>query len=170
MRLQMIQKTQVVFTQYDPERVISQSELTLARGSRNNDALAWLWLSYGRTVLAAVEPCMEANEGAAATIAYAACYKSLSEMEVRQMLGTCFELKVGDARLFLSETEEGDVFLYFLTPEKYYYRCEECRIDLTDFSSDAAAYFIATLFDSYLAVQNILIRIDINDNKIRILD
>ena len=153
MLLQMIQKTPVVFTQYDPERVISQSELALARGSQRCDALAWLWLSYGRAVLAGVEPCMEANEGVAATIAYSACYKSLSTMTVRQMQGACFELKVGDASLFLSETEEGNIFLYFFTPEKYYNRCEECRIDLTDFSSDAAEYFIATRFDSYKSVE-----------------
>ena len=153
MHLQMIQKKPVVFTQYDPESVISQTELTLARCSRRNDAIAWLWLSYGRSVLADVEPCMAANEGLAATIAYASYYKSLSKMEVNQMTGTCFELKVGDASLYLSETEEGDIFLYFFSPSKYYNLCKECRIDLTDFSSDAAAYFIATIFDSYESIE-----------------
>ena len=153
MHLQMIQKKPVVFTQYDPERVISQTELILALNSRRIDALAWLWLSYGRAVLADVEPCMEANDGVAATIAYASCYKSLSKMEVNQMSGACFELKVGNASLYLSETADGDIFLYFFSPAKYYNRREECRIDLTDYSSDAAAYFIATIFDSYESIE-----------------
>ena len=151
--MSMHQKKPVVFTQYDPEKVISQTELILARGSLRNDALAWLWLSYGRSVLADVEPCMEANDGVAATIAYSSCYRSLSIMEVNQMSGVCFELKVGDASLYLSETADGDIFLYFFSPAKYYNRREECRIDLTDSSSDAAAYFIATLFDSYESIE-----------------
>ena len=145
----MLQKPPVVFTQYDPEKVISHSDLALALGSRASDAISRLWLRYGRTVLEDVDPCMEANEGAAATIAFASCYKSLSRMEVKPMQGSDYELKVGDASLYLSETDAGDVFLYFFSPEKAFNRREECRIDLTDFGSDAAAYFIATLFESY---------------------
>ncbi len=149
MRLQMIQKPPVVFTKYDPAKVISHSDLVLALNSRKSDAISWLWLSYGRAVLDDVNPCMEANEGAAATIAFTSCYKSLSKMEVNQMPGSNYELKVGDTSLYLSETDEGDVFLYFFSPEKSFSRREECRIDLTDFGSDAAAYFIATVFESY---------------------
>ena len=149
MCLQMIQKPPVVFTKYDPAKVISHSDLALALNSRRSDAISWLWLSYGRAVLDDVDPCMEANEGAAATIAFTTCYKSLSKMEVNQMRGSNYELKVGDTSLYLSETDEGDVFLYFFSPEKSFNRTEECRIDLTDFGSDAAAYFIATVFESY---------------------
>ena len=144
MCLQMIQKPPVVFTKYD-----SHSDLVLALNSRRNDAIFWLWLSYGRAVLDDVDPCMEANEGVAATIAFTSCYKSLSKMEVNQMPGSNYELKVGDTSLYLSETDEGEVFLYFFSPEKSINRREECRIDLTDFGSDAAAYFIATVFESY---------------------
>ena len=149
MCLQMIQKPPVVFTKYDPAKVISHSDLVLALNSRRSDAISWLWLSYGRAVLDDVNPCMEANEGAAATIAFTSYYKSLSKMEVNQMPGSNYELKVGDTSLYLSETDEGDVFLYFFSPEKSFSRREECRIDLTDFGSDAAAYFIATVFESY---------------------
>ena len=149
MSLQMIQKPPVVFTKYDPAKVISHSDLALALGSHRGDAISWLWLSYGRAVLDDVDPCMEANEGAAATIAFTSCYKSLSKMEVNKMRGSNYELKVGDTSLYLSETDEGDVFLYFFCPEKSINRREECRIDLTDFGSDAAAYFIATVFESY---------------------
>lgn len=149
MCLQMIQKPPVVFTKYDPAKVISHSDLVLALNSHRSDAISWLWLSYGRAVLDDVNPCTEANEGAAATIAFTSCYKSLSKMEVNQMPGSNYELKVGDTSLYLSETDEGDVFLYFFSPEKSFSRGEECRIDLTDFGSDAAAYFIATVFESY---------------------
>ena len=149
MCLQMIQKPPVVFTQYDPAKIISHSDLALVLGSRRSDAISWLWLSYGRAVLDDVDPCMEANEGAAATIAFTSCYKSLSKMEVKQMWGSNYELMVGDTSLYLSETDEGDIFLYFFSPEKSINRREECRIDLTDFGSDAAAYFIATIFESY---------------------
>lgn len=152
MCLQMIQTPPVIFTQYDPARVISKSELALALGSRMSDAISWLWLSYGRAVLDDVDPCMEANEGVAATIAFTSCYKSLSKMEVNPMLGSGYELKLGDISLYLSETNEGDVFLYFFSPEKSFNRKEECRIDLTDYGSDASAYFIATVFESYNSI------------------
>lgn len=152
MCLQMIQKPPVIFTQYDPARVISQSELALALGSRMSDAIPWLWLSYGRAVLDDVDPCMEANEGVAATIAFTSCYKSLSKMEVNPMLGSGYELKLGDISLYLSETNERDVFLYFFSPEKSFNCKEECRIDLTDYGSDASAYFIATVFESYNSI------------------
>lgn len=149
--LQLIQKPPVVFTPYDPARVLSPSDMAFASGRSAgvSDAVAWLWISYGRSVLADVDPCMEANEGAAATIAFASRYRSLSRMEVRRMQDGSHELKLGSARLYLTETEAGDVFLYFFSPEKYFNRREECRIDLTDFGSDAAAYFIATMFGSY---------------------
>ena len=152
MCLQMIQKPPVIFTQYDPARVISQSELALALGSRISDAIPWLWLSYGRAVLDDFHPRLAANEGAAATIAFTSCYKSLSKMEVNPMLGSGYELKVGDISLYLSETNEGDVFLYFFSPERSFNRKEECRIDLTDYGSDASAYFIATVFESYNSI------------------
>ena len=58
---------------------------------------------------------MEANEGAVATIAFTSGYKGLSIMGVNQMHGSNYELKVGDTSLYLSGTDEGDVFLYFFS-------------------------------------------------------
>jgi len=60
-----------------------------------------------------------------------------------------YKLSNGMASLYLSETDSGDVFLYFFPPKGYGNRRAACRIDLTDYGTDAAAYFIATVFDSY---------------------
>ena len=152
MRLQMLQKPPVVFAQYNPAKVISPSELAAALRSQREDAIIWLWLSYSRTVLDDVDPCMEANEGAATTIALASRYPGLSHMEVRKVRSNTYELRLAGAGLYLSETEAGDVFLYFFSPKKLCNRSDEYRIDLTDFGSEAAAYFIATLFDSYTSI------------------
>lgn len=152
MSLRMIQKPPVIFTQYDPSGVIGRSELSLALGPLKKDALPWLWLSYGRSVLADADHCMEANEGAAATASLLSGYPIHSRINVRPMPDGYYELKAGDVCLFLSETEAGDVFLYFFSPEKYCNRHDEYRIDLTDFGSETAAYFIATLFDSYTSI------------------
>ena len=149
MCLQMLQKPPVVFAQYNPAAVISPSDLAAALRSPKEDAVAWLWLSYSRTVLDDVDPCMEANEGVEATLAIASRYPSLSHMEVKRVQSNTYELRQAGACLFISGTEGGDVFLYFFSPEKYFNRREECRIDLTDYGSDAAAYFIDTVFSAY---------------------
>ena len=164
-RLQMIQKPPVVFTQYNPAKVISPTDLALVQGraSHMSDAISWLWICYSRSVLADVDPCMEANEGAAETIAFATCYKGLSRMEVNMQGVNTYELKIDNARMYLTETESGDVFLYFFSPEKFYNRREECRIDLTDYGSDAAAYFIATVFNSYRLIARYY---ETNKNKV----
>lgn len=149
MRLQMIQKSPVIFTQYDPARAISESDRAIALGVRQDDAVPWLWISYGRAVLADVDPCMEANEGVAATLSFSSHYKDLSGMEVIPVSGKCYKLMLGKATLFLSESAEGDLFLYFFPPGKYINSRETCRIDLTDYSSETAAYFISMLFSVY---------------------
>ena len=149
MSLRMIQKPPVVFTQYDPSTVLSPSDLAATQDSRRDAAVSWLWMSYGRSVLAAVDPCMEANEGAAATTRFLSGCRTLSRLAVKPISDKSYELKKGNACLYLSETDAGDVFLYFFPPEKCFNRREECRIDLTDYGSDAAAYFIATIFGAY---------------------
>lgn len=151
MRLQMLLKPPVIFTQYAPSWVISPTELSMAiEGSSNRDeAIAWLWVSYSRSILSEVDPCMEANEGADATIKLASSFRCLSRMKAFQMSDGIYELSNGNANLYLCETDSGDVFLYFFPLTGYGYRCEASRIDLTDYGTDAAAYFIATVFDSY---------------------
>ena len=102
MSLRMIQKPPVIFTQYDPSGVIGRSELALALGSRKSDALPWLWLSYGHSVLAEMDPCMEANEGAAATADLLSAYPMHSRIDVKAMPEGYYELKAGEACLFLA--------------------------------------------------------------------
>jgi len=147
MKLQMLQKPPVIFTQYEPERAISAEDKAFAK--RHSNALPWLWLSYSRFVLEDNDPCMEPNNGIGLTIAYSLQYKELASLKVKRMDAHSYELKLGTASLFLTETEEGDVFLYFFTPEHYCNLREDRRLDLTGYSSDASAYFIATIFAAY---------------------
>lgn len=154
MRLQMLQKPPVIFTRYEPSWVINPTELasSIYSSASRSEAISWLWISYSRSILAEVDPCMEANEGAAATINLALVSPGLSRMKVFKTNDGCYELTIGEARLYLCETKAGDVLLYFFSPDRYGNRCEEYRIDLTDYGADAAAYFIATVFDSYKCI------------------
>ncbi|MBR5736908.1 MAG: hypothetical protein IKX60_08990 [Bacteroidales bacterium] len=129
----------------------------MKHSARRAETITRLWLSYVWTVLDDAEPCMEANEGAFATLSLASRYKSLSGMEVRNIrrtTGECYELKRGSARLWLTETEAGDVFLSFFQPQQNPCIREDSTIDLTYFGSDTAAYFIATVFESYEYIVN----------------
>lgn len=150
MRLQMLQKPPVIFTQYKPENAISAEDLAFAR--KHSYALPWLWLSYSRFVLEDNEPCMEPNEGLELTIAYSIQYTELKDLKVKHIDTHGYELKLGKACLYLSETDEGDIFLYFFTPEHYCNLREDRRLDLTGYSSDASAYFIATVFNAYESI------------------
>ena len=150
MRLQMLQKPPVIFTQYAPSWVISPTELERSiHIASKSEAISWLWISYSRSILAEVDPCMEANEGVDATIKLASGYQGLSQMKVSRMIDGSYKLSNGMASLYLSETNSGEVFLYFFPPKGYGNGCSACRIDLTDYGTDAAAYFIATVFNSY---------------------
>lgn len=151
MCLQMLQKPPVIFTQYAPSRIISRTELErcIQGSSSDREAVSRLWIRYSHYILAEVDPCMEANEGVTATVSLASRYPVLSRMRVSRMNEGCFEMTNGNARLYLCERDAGEVFLYFFPPDRYCNGPDECRIDLTDFGSDASAYFIATVFDSY---------------------
>lgn len=156
MCLQMIQMPPVAFMQYDPAEVVSSSDLSeaLRWNCSRMDALSRLWLSYSRYVLTDAEPYMVANEGAEAIIDYVAGMGTLEQMSVSRLTEGDYELRLGRASLYLSETEEGDVFLYFYSPLKKSNRREECRLDLTDYGSDDAACFIATVFEAYGSIVN----------------
>ena len=146
----MLQKPPVIFTQYKPENAISAEDQAFAR--KHSYALPWLWLSYSRFVLEDNEACMEPNEGLELTIAYSLQYKELKDLKVKHIDTHSYELKLGKACLYLSETDEGDIFLYFFTPEHYCNLREDRRLDLTGYSSDASAYFIATIFNAYESI------------------
>ena len=151
MCLQMIQMPPVAFMQFDPAEVVNPSDLSeaLKWNCTKTDALSRIWLSYSRYVLSDASPCMAASEGAAAIVDYALEMGELGQMSVSRLTEGDYELKLGRACLYLSETEEGDVFLYFYSPLKKSNRKEECRLDLTDCGSDDAASFIATVFEAY---------------------
>ena len=151
MKLQMLQKPPVIFIQYEPERAISAEDMAFAK--QHSNALPWLWFSYSRFVLEDNDPCMEPNEGLELTIAKALRYEGLKDLKVRRMDTQSYELMLGDATLYLTETDEGDIFLCFFTPELYSNLKEDRRLDLTGYSSDASAYFIATVFAAYNKVK-----------------
>ena len=153
MSLRMVQKPPVIFCKYDPASVIGQRELASARVLHGIYAVPRLWLNYANRLIDDVEPCMEANEGVSATIAFASRYKSLKKMQKIHLHDKDYELRIGERSLFLSESKDGDVFLYFFHPDRNSNRREECRIDLTDFSSSTSAYLIAELFDSYQSIE-----------------
>jgi len=149
-RLQMLQKPPVIFTQYSPSWVISPIELARSlHTTSRSDAISRLWMGYSRSVLAEADPCMEANEGVEATIKYALSYRGFSRMTLSRLNDYSYELSNGIASLYLCETDSGDVFLYFFPPKGNGNQYEDCRIDLTDFGADAAASFITAVFDSY---------------------
>lgn len=153
MSLRMVQKPPVIFCKYDPASVIGQKELASARILHGNYAVSSLWLVYANRLIGDVEDCMEANEGVATILDSASGHKSLEKMQKIHLHDNYYELRIGGKSLFLSESEEGDVFLYFFHPDRNSNRREECRIDLTGFGSDTAAYFIAELFDSYQSIE-----------------
>ena len=96
---------------------------------------------------------MEPNEGLELTMAYALQYKELKDMKVKRLDKQSYELRLGKASLYLAETDEGDIFLYFFTPEHYCNLREDRRLNLTGYSSDASACFIATIFAAYNKVK-----------------
>ena len=122
---------------------------TEAQNCSKTDALSRLWLSYSRYVFSNADPYMVANEGAEAIIDYVEGIGELGQVSVSRLSEGDYELRLGRASLYLSETEEGDVFLYFYSPLKKSNRREECRLDLTECGSDDAACFIATVFEAY---------------------
>lgn len=151
MCLQMIQMPPVAFMQFDPAEVVNPSDLSeaLRWNCSKTDALSRLWLSYSRYVFSNADPYMVANEGAEAIIDYVEGMGELGQVSVSRLSEGDYELRLGRASLYLSETEEGDVFLYFYSPLKKSNRREECRLDLTECGSDDAACFIATVFEAY---------------------
>ena len=142
----MLQKPPVIFTTYEPESAICAEDKAFAL--KQSSALPWLWLSYSRFVLEDNDPCMEPNEGVEETIAYVHKYKELKGLKVKRLGELSYQLKFGNASLYLTETNEGDVFLYFFNPERHNIR-EDGRLELTGYSSDASAYFIATIIAAY---------------------
>lgn len=148
-RLCMMMKAPVVFPQFDPSLVESQDEWDCAvRGSSSMDEAAQRsWLRYAKALIALAEPCMEANGGVSATVRLAAGCRGLSSMKISWCGKRTCLMEQGVARLYLRETAEGNVFLYFFAPWMCSWLEEkELRIDLSDYGSADSARFIAALF------------------------
>lgn len=147
----MMMKPPVIFTLYEPSEVISGEEAdSIIRGAfSDSDAFRRLWLHYARTVLSDAEPCMEANDGANATVRALSRKLFSSALYICEVGEGTFRLELDGHRLFLRETKEGDVLLYFLTTLACLGRgSDEFLLDLSDYSSEAAAAFITTVFSS----------------------
>ena len=144
MTLRLIQKPPVVFTPYDPAAVLEPS--AFAEAARTGNPLPLLWAEYGRAVLSDVDPCMESNDGAWPTVSFARRQPGMGGLDAWCLPGGSLELVSEGASLYLRETQDGDVTLMFLPPDDPRCGGEEFRIDLSDYGSDAAGYFIATLF------------------------
>lgn len=152
-RLQMLMKAPVVFTQRDPSVVLGDECLADILGCcrTREEAAARLWAAYGRTVLSEVDPCMEANDGISATLECLSHYPTLSEMSVRWVAPGCYSLWLHGAGLHLYENPRRELSVSFSFPGK-----DTEAIDVTDYSSDAAAYFIATLFGAWSGIERFL--------------
>ncbi len=152
-RLQMLMKAPVVFTQYNPTKVIDSSCIAdaLERSSSKEDAISRLWAAYGRAVLSDVDPCMEANEGVRAMLERLSEYPTLSDMNVRWVAPGCYSIAVNGASLYLYENPRREVFVSFPL-----HGAETETIELSDYSSDAAASFLSTIIGAYTDIEQLI--------------
>ena len=152
-RLQMLMKAPVVFTQYDPSKVIDSESVAdaIGRSGSREDAISRLWAAYGRAVLSEVDPCMEANEGVRAMLECLSVDPSLSDMNVRWAAPGCYSIAVNGACLYLYEKQRGEVSVSFPI-----HGAETETIDLSDYSSDAAACFLSTIIGAYTDIEQLI--------------
>ena len=158
--LKLVQKPPVVFYLVDPAVAFSSCEIRglLSRGLGEERTFLLLWAQYCRFLLSQVEPCMEANEGAKITVEYLLKGSDSSGTTAIWEGEDCCILRRGDAVLYLQgAADKGDVMLYFLPPDHDYSYREACRIDLSDYGSDAAAQFVAATLGSWGKVRNYFI-------------
>ena len=147
MSLRMMMKPPVAFYCPDPEKVFSGKEVNnlLDRCRFSKEVFPTLWAAYCREVLDEVEPCMEPNGGARETLFALSrrmgpsIFWSVTGVEGR------YEIRMEKGVLYLQEAEDGGLYLYFLPPEGLDDRSEDCRLDLSGYSSEAAAEFICTI-------------------------
>lgn len=160
MTLSMRQKPPVIFFPFPVERVIDReiSELVEAGVAGREALFPACWMDYGRSLLASVEPCIEPNEGVAAIVDSLAGRRDLPELTVAWMTNRICALSLEGRCLYLSETFDGDVLLFFAYPGTRLPGMMSSRLDLTDYGTETAASFIAAVFhavpvvNGYLAV------------------
>ena len=158
-RLQMLMKAPVVFTQYNPPKVIDSKCVADALGRSNSkeDAISRLWAAYGRALLSDVDPCMEANEGVRAMLERLSELRRLSEnpslsgMSVCWVAPGCYSIAVNGACLYLYENPCREVFVSFPL-----HGAETETIDLSDYGSDAAVSFLSTIIGAYTDIEQLI--------------
>ena len=154
MTLSMRQMPPVIFFEYPVAGVVDEEiREQVAAGAASREALfSACWMDYSRSLLASVEPCMEANEGVAAIVGSLAGRSDLAGLTVSWLGGRGCMLSLGGKSLYLSETYEGEVFLFFAHPGTKLPGAASSRLDLTDFGTETVASFIAAVFHSVPAV------------------
>ena len=154
MTLSMRQKPPVIFFPFPVERVIDKEigELVEAGGASRETLFPVCWMDYGRSLLALVEPCMEPNEGVASIVDSLIGRRDLPGLTVTWMTNRICALSLEGRRLYLSESFDGEVFLFFAHPGTKLPGTSSSRLELSDYGTEIAASFIAAVFHSIQTV------------------
>ena len=155
--LRMTLKPPVAFSLPAPGSILSDEDVRriAERGFGRERTICLVWSLYCRCVLSQTDPCMEPGEGAEAVITHLRPNDCIC---VEHAGAGCYILRQSGKELYLEETGAGGLMLYFLPPERYYNRTDECRVDLSDYGPEAAALFIAAAFGSYGMVRRYFLK------------
>ena len=158
MTLSMRQKPPVIFFEYPVAGVIDKeiSEQVEAGAAGRESLFPACWMDYSRSLLASVEPCMEPNEGVEAIVESLIGRSDLPGLAVAWMTNRICALSLDGRYLYLSETFDGDVLLFFAYPGTRLPGMMTSRLDLTDYGTETAASFIAAVFRAVPAVNGYL--------------
>lgn len=154
MTLSMRQMPPVIFFEYPVAGVVDEEiHEQVAAGAASREALfSACWMDYGRSLLASVEPCMEANEGVADVVRALAGRSDLVGLSVAWLTNRQCVLSLEGRRLYLSESFDGEVSLFFACPGTQLPGLSSSRLDLTDYGTETVASFIAAVFRAAPAV------------------
>lgn len=146
----MTLKPRALFNPRDPVTVISAGERESAfrKYHSPSEVRASLWRSYGESLLSLAETSLEANDGASGILKELFLHPVSDGMTVKAIKGDTYELTFKDSRLYLIDTEEGEVFLSFFSPWNRHFEDEAGRLDLTGYGNTDAGCFLATLLES----------------------
>ena len=160
----MMMKRPPVFPAMEPAAALLGSPLESAgRLLTYGDLVCFAWREYAESVLSHVEPCMECSESAEEIIEL---LRSVTDgLYITRTCGSVWRIgrkeSAGNRNLYLSEEEDGSIWLYFLPT----WKCSDSmswrerqvsgilgnrdRLDVSDFGPEAVADFIDTVMASY---------------------
>ena len=149
MRQYLTLKPWVFFAKSDPATVLSATfcKEVIDKYYSRDDALAFLWRSYGEYLLTANEVPLEVNDSAASILGELYRYPVSDGLAVNAVRAGTYELTFKGAKLYLEEAGDGDVFLSFFSPWSRHFREEMGRLDLTGYGRTTSGYFLATLLE-----------------------